>query len=119
MQDEFEVLMHNRTYVLVPLPQGCKPIGARWLYKVKLHADSLIDCYKARWVAKGFAQRFGIDYDSTFSPVIWIENLQLLLAFMNACNLEIHQVDIDMVFLHTKLTEEIYISQPEGFINKQ
>ncbi|ELR14134.1 Retrovirusrelated Pol polyprotein from transposon TNT 1-94, putative [Acanthamoeba castellanii str. Neff] len=115
MQEEFKALMHNGTYVLVPLPQGRKPISTQWLYKVKLHTNSLIDCYKARWVAKGFTQRFSINYNSTFSPVIWIENLWLLLAFVNACNLEIHQVDVDMAFLHAKLTEEIYISQPEGF----
>jgi len=54
MQEEFEALMHNRTYILVPLPQGRKPISTQWLYKVKLHADSLINHYKARWVAKGF-----------------------------------------------------------------
>jgi len=119
MQDEFKVLMHNGTYILVPFPQGCKPISAQWLYKVKLHADSSIDCYKARWVAKGFTQRFSIDYNSTFSPVIWIKNLWLLLAFMNTHNLKIHQVNINTVFLHTKLTEEIYISQPKGFVNKQ
>ncbi len=79
----------------------------------------MIDHYKARWVAKGFTQCFSIDYDSTFSPVVCIENLWLLLAFVNACNLEIHQVNVDMVFLHAKLTEEIYISQPKGFVNKQ
>jgi hypothetical protein len=119
MQEEFKALMCNRTYVLVLLPQGRKPISTQWLYKVKLHTDSLIDRYKARWVAKGFTQHFSINYDSTFSPVVWIENLWLLLAFVNARNLEIHQVDVNTVFLHAKLTKEIYISQPEGFINKQ
>lgn len=119
MEEEFKALMCNRTYILVPLPQGHKPIGAQWLYKVKLHANSSIDHYKARWVAKGFTQHFSMDYNSTFSPIIQIKNLQLLLAFMNAHNLKIHQVNVNMAFLHAKLTKEIYISQPKGFVNKQ
>jgi hypothetical protein len=72
-----------------------------------------------RWVAKGFTQHFGIDYNSTFSPIIHIENLRLLLTFANTHNLKIHQVNVDTAFLHTKLTKEIYISQLEGFINQQ
>jgi hypothetical protein len=119
MEEEIQAIMHNRTFTLVPLPQGHKPIGAHWLYKVKLHADSTINCFKARWVAKGFTQHFRINYNSTFSPVICIKNLRLLLAFANACNLKIHQVNVNTAFLHTKLTEEIYISQLEGFINQQ
>jgi len=119
MQEEFKALMHNGTYILVPLLQGRKPIGAQWLYKVKLHTNGSINHYKARWVAKGFTQRFSINYNSTFSPVVQIKNLQLLLTFTNTHNLKIHQVNINTAFLHTKLTKEIYISQPKGFINKQ
>jgi len=59
MQEEFNAIMQNETFKLVPLPQGHKAIGVRWLYKIKLHANSSINRFKARWVAKGFTQRFG------------------------------------------------------------
>src|SRR5690242_12903834 len=103
MQEEFDAIMRNETFELVPLLQGRKAIGVHWLYKIKLHANGSIDHFKARWVAKGFTQRFGIDYDSTFSLVVRIENLCLLLAFANTHNLKIHQVDVDTAFLHAKL----------------
>jgi len=76
-----------------------------------------INQFKARWVAKGYTQRFSINYDSTFSMVLCIENL--LLTFANMHNLKIHQVNVNTAFLHAKLAKEIYISQPEGFINMQ
>src|SRR5690606_18612045 len=108
---------HNRVFKLEPLPAGRKAIGACWLFKVKRLANSMIDRFKAQWVGKGYSQRPGIDFNETFSPIVRIENLQLLLAIATALDLKIHQMDVDTTFLNTKLTEEVYIEQPEGFVD--
>ncbi len=75
--------------------------------------------YKARWVVKGFSQLYSIDYDETFAPVVHLENLRLLLALATALDLEIHQMDVDSAFLHAHLMEEIYVTQPEGFVSSE
>jgi len=117
MIDEHKALLNNKTWTLVPRPRNCKPVRAKWVYKVKLRADGSIECYKARWVAKGYSQRFGIDYDETFAPVMRMENLRFLLAIATILDLEIHQMDVDLAFLQASLMEKIYIEQPEGFVD--
>jgi len=119
MVEEIKAIRANGTYVLVPLPHGRNPIQTRWVYKIKFLADGSIDRYKARWVAKGFTQRFGVDYDETFAPVVRLENLRFLLAMANAMNLDIHQLDVNSAFLLAELDDDevIYITQPEGFVD--
>ncbi len=68
---------------------------------------------------KGFSQLYSINYNETFAPVVHLENLHLLLALATALDLEIHQMDVDSVFLHAHLIEEIYVTQPEGFISSE
>jgi hypothetical protein len=115
MTEEINAITRNGTFLLVRLPPGRTTIGARWLFKVKRKANGLINRLKARWVAKGYSQLLGIDFDETFSPIIRLENLRLLLAIATNLGLEIHQMDVDNVFLNTELTEEIYVEQPKGF----
>ncbi len=119
MKEEFNSLIYNGTYTLVPLPPGYNVIQTRWLYKVKCRADGSVECYKAHWVVKGFSQLYSIDYNKTFAPVVHLKNLHLLLALATMLNLKIHQMDMDSTFLHMHLTEEIYITQPEGFISPE
>jgi hypothetical protein len=68
MADEYNALLRNKTWTLVPPQPGRNLIDYKWLYKVMHKADSLIDRYKARLVVKGFKQRLGIDYDDQFLP---------------------------------------------------
>jgi hypothetical protein len=108
-------LVDNNTFKLVELPAGHRPIHAKWVYKLKYKADGSVDRYKARWVAKGYSQQYGVDYDETFAPVMRLENLRFLLALANAHDLEIHQMDVESAFLHAPLMEEVYVVQPEGY----
>jgi len=112
MHEEYSALMNNNTWELRPLPPGRKAIATRWIFKLKYTADGEVDRYKARWVAKGFSQQYGINYNETFAPVMRMENLRLLLAIATTLDLEIKQVDVNSAFLQADLDEEIYITQP-------
>jgi hypothetical protein len=118
MQDEMDSIMSVGTFVLVPPPRDRKPIGSKWVYRVKRTASGEISRYKARLVAQGFAQKPGIDFTETFAPVAKTDSIRLLLAFAAAQNFEIHQVDVKSAFLNGKLEETIYMRQPRGFVAK-
>jgi hypothetical protein len=79
MDVEYDALMMNKTWRLVPPRHGTNVSDCCWIYKIKRKSDGSIDRYKARLVAKGFKQRYGIYYDDTFSPVVKIATIQLVL----------------------------------------
>jgi len=70
MDAEFLALQENKTWHLVPPQKGKNIIDCKWVYKIKRRSDVQIDRYKARLVPKGFKQRYGIDYEDTFSPIV-------------------------------------------------
>ena len=109
-------LISNRTWKLVDLPLGCKTIGCKWVLRKKLKPDGSIDKFKARLVAKSFKQKTDLDFFDTFSPVTRITSIRLLIAIVAIFDLKIHQMDVKTAFLNGDLEEEIYMDQPEGFV---
>jgi hypothetical protein len=116
MQEEYNSLLKNQTWDLVPLPAGTKIFICRWVYRTKSTADGNISIYKARLVAKGFQQVHGIDYDETFTPVAKMDSIRLALAIVAAKGWEFLQMDVKNAFIHSEFYEEIYIEQPQGFM---
>ena len=109
-------MSQNKTWVLVDLPPGTKPIGCKWVFKRKYFPDGSIDKYKARLVAKGFTQKENVDYFDTFSPVARIASIRILIALTSVYKLFIHQMDVETAFLNGDLEEEIYMVQPDGCV---
>ena len=118
MKNEFKALIENKTWNLVPRPLNHPVIGCKWIYKVKPSADKTHK-YKARLVAKGFLQEGGIDYHETFSPVIKVTTIRILLALAVSQSWHILQLDISNAFLDGDLQEIIYMDQPPGFQDTQ
>ena len=115
MDAEYSALLRNNTWHLVPSAPGQNLIDCKWVCKIKQRFDDSIDRYKARLVAKGFKQRYGIDYEDTFSPVVKVATIHLVLSLAVSQNWGIRQLDVQNVFLHGILEEDVYMTQPPGY----
>ncbi|KAJ9542291.1 hypothetical protein OSB04_028797 [Centaurea solstitialis] len=115
MKAEMQSMYDNQVWELTDLPQHCRAIGHKWVFKKKTDMDGNVHTFKARLVAKGFTQTHGIDYDETFSPVAMLKSIRILMAISAYFNYEIWQMDVKTAFLNGKLTEDFYMEQPEGF----
>ncbi|WVZ49277.1 hypothetical protein U9M48_000649 [Paspalum notatum var. saurae] len=119
MEDEFQALISNNTWTLVPRPPRANIVSGKWIFKHKFHADGSLDRYKARWVLRGFTQRPGVDFDETFSPVVKPATIRTVLSLAISMDWPIHQLDVNNAFLHGTLTETVYCSQPSGFVDPE
>ena len=118
MKAEIGALRDHDVWELVELPAGRKPVGSKWVFKVKTNADGSVERCKARLVAQGYSQKEGLDYDETFSPVVRPESIRSVIALACKEGLKLHQMDITTAFLNGDLKEEVYMRQPEGFVAK-
>ena len=90
-------------YDFTDLPSGRKPIGSRWVFKVKHNADGSVERHKARIFAKGYAQQEGLDYDERFAPMMQYDSLRHIIALATHLNLDMEQLDIKSAFLNGNL----------------
>ncbi|GJR52421.1 retrovirus-related pol polyprotein from transposon TNT 1-94 [Tanacetum coccineum] len=93
-------------------------ITLKWIYKVKLDELGGILKNKARLVARGYRQEEGIDFEESFAPVTRLEAIRIFLAFAAHMNMVVYQMDVKTEFLDGNLREEVYVSQPDGFVDK-
>ncbi|GJZ65585.1 retrotransposon protein, putative, ty1-copia subclass [Tanacetum coccineum] len=117
MNVEMQSMKDNDVWVLVELPPNARTVGSKWLFKKKTDMDGAVYIFKARLVAKGFTQTYGVDYEETFSPVADIRAIRILIAIAAYYDYEIWQMDVKTAFLNGHLSEEVYMEQPEGFVN--
>ena len=117
MKSEMGSMYENKVWTLVDLPVDRQDIENKWIFKKKTDADGNVTIYKARLVAKGFRQVQGVDYDETFSPVAMLKSVRIMLAIAAFHNYEIWQMDVKTAFLDGFLEEELYMMQPEGFVD--
>ncbi|KAH9671623.1 retrovirus-related pol polyprotein from transposon RE1 [Citrus sinensis] len=117
MKDEYDALMKNNTWILVPNTSEQKVVDNKWVFRVKYNTDGSVAKHKARLVAKGFQQVAGVDYFKTFSPVVKPATVRVVLSLAAMNGWKIRQVDINNAFLNGDLVEDVFMKQPEGFIN--
>ena len=119
MNQEFTAQISNGTWTYTPLPPGCKAIGCKWVFKVKIEGGKLVKL-KARLVAQGFGQVYGVDYLDTFSPVVSFTGFRLLIALGSLVGMKIFHADIANAYLKAYMDDEfkVYMRQPDGFRRK-
>ena len=117
MKSEIESMYENKVWTLTDLPDDRRAIENKWIFKKKTDADGNVTIYKARLVAKGYRQVQGVDYDETFSPVAKLKSVRIMLAIAAFYDYEIWQMDVKTAFLNGFLKEELYMMQPEGFVD--
>ncbi|GKF46252.1 retrovirus-related pol polyprotein from transposon TNT 1-94, partial [Tanacetum coccineum] len=118
MQKEIHEFKRLEFWELVPCPDKVMLIKLKWVYKVKTYEFDGVLKNKARLVAQGFRQEEGIDFEESFAPVARIEAIRIFIANAANKNMTIYQMDVKTAFLNGKLKEEVYISQPEGFVDQ-
>lgn len=119
MQEEYDSLVKNDTWSLVPLPSGRRAISSKWTYKVKPTLRPPHARLKARLVARSLEQRHEIDYNNMFAPVIRWSTLYAIFALTAALKYwPIEHMDVVTTFLNGLLKEDIYMQQPQGYAVK-
>ena len=118
MTEEYSAQIKNKTWRLVPKPYNANVINSIWLYKYKYDADGNLRSHKSRLVANGKTQEEGIDYDETFSPVVKPATIRSVLDIALRNGWEMKQLDVKNAFLHGTISEDIYMHQPPGFVDK-
>ena len=102
------------------MPEGKNIVGKyKWVFKVKRDENGDVERYKARLVAQGYSQTEGVDYNEVYSSVVRNTTIRSLLALSNAKNWEVHQMDVRTAFLQGNLEEEVYMPQPDGYVNEE
>ncbi|GJU87050.1 copia protein [Tanacetum coccineum] len=117
MQDELHQFKRLDVWELVPRPDGKNIISIKWLWKNKSDAENIVIRNKSRLAAKGYKQEEGIDFEESFAPVARLETVRMFIAFVAHKNITIFQMDVKTTFLNGPLKEEVYVSQPDGFVD--
>lgn len=116
---EFNALMNNGTWTLVPRDTHTNLVSCKWLFRIKRNSDGSVARYKARLVAKGFTQTPGLDFKETFAPVVKPQTIKVVLTIALEQGWSLHQMDVNNAFLQGKLYENVYMQQPSGFIHSE
>nr|AAB51275.1 reverse transcriptase, gag, polyprotein [Volvox carteri f. nagariensis] len=116
MEEEIASLHRLGTWRLEHPPPDANVVPGRWVYKVKSGADGEVERYKARFVAKGYMQVEGVDYDEVFAPTSNHATVRAFSPKAAAKGIEVHHLDVRTAFLHGDLDEVVYVDQPEGFV---
>ncbi|GJX88491.1 retrovirus-related pol polyprotein from transposon TNT 1-94 [Tanacetum coccineum] len=117
MQEELHQFDRLKVWELVDKPFGKMIIKLKWLWKNKKDEDQTVIRNKARLVAKGYAQEEGIDFEESFAPVARLEAVRIFVAHAAHKSFPIYQMDVKTAFLNGPLKEEVYVAQPEGFVD--
>ena len=114
---EYDALLRNNTWDLVPSHHTQTIVHSKWIFRTKVKVDGTLYRYKARLVAKGFQQTIGMDIFDTFSPVVKASTIRIILTIAVTRQWEIHHIDVNNTFLNGDLQETVFMAQPERFLD--
>nr|GFA70072.1 retrovirus-related Pol polyprotein from transposon TNT 1-94 [Tanacetum cinerariifolium] len=117
MQKELLKLKRMDVWVLVPTPDNISPLTLKWLFKNKYDEENTVIQNKSRLVVRGYRQDEGLDFEESFSSVARMEGIRIFLAYAAHKSFSVFQMDVKTAFLHGSLKEDVYVCQPEGFID--
>ncbi|GJX40721.1 retrovirus-related pol polyprotein from transposon TNT 1-94 [Tanacetum coccineum] len=117
MQEELNQFVTNDVWSPVPPPENQTAIGTKWVFKNKLDETGIVSRNKARLVAQGYNQQEGINFDETYAPAARLESIRILLSYACAHDFKIFKMDVKSAFLNGFINDEVYVSQPPGFVN--
>ncbi|GJZ18134.1 retrovirus-related pol polyprotein from transposon TNT 1-94 [Tanacetum coccineum] len=117
MQDELNQFERLQVWELILCPEGKNIIALKWLWKNKCDAENIVVRNKTRLMEKGYRQEEGIDFEESFAHVARLEAVRMFIAYVVHKNITIFQMDVKTAFLNGPLKEEVYVSQPEGFMD--
>jgi hypothetical protein len=115
MMEEHQSIMKNDVWEIISRPKEKSMVTSKWVYKIKHAIDKSMDKYKARFIARGFIQKEGEDYDETFSPVSRYTSIREIISLVASMGWNLHQMDVKTTFLNGAIKKEVYIEQPQGF----
>ena len=107
--EEYKSIMKNNVWEVVPRPDGKSVVTSKWIFKIKHATDGSIDKYKTRFVARGFSQKEGVDYEETFAPVAHYTSIRMIIALASIMGWRLHQMDVKTTFLNGEIKEEVYV----------
>jgi hypothetical protein len=116
MTEEYQSIMKNDVWDIVPRSEGKFVVNSKWIYKIKYATDGSVEKYKARFVARGFSQVEEIDYEETFAPVARYTSIHTIITLATSMGWKLHQMDVKTAFLNGEIEEGVYIEQPKGFV---
>ena len=116
MDLEYHALVQRGTWDLVSRPTDANIVTCKWVFTLKYHPDGTMARHKALLVARGFTQAHGIDYTETFSPVVRMNSICVLLSLVVNLNWSLHQLDVSNAFLYGDLTEQVFMEQAPGYV---
>ncbi|GJZ48855.1 retrotransposon protein, putative, ty1-copia subclass [Tanacetum coccineum] len=117
MNTKMQSMKDNQVWVFVDLPPNGRTVGSKWIFKKKTNMDGNVHTFKSRLVAKGYTQTYGVGYGETFSPVVDIKAIRILLTIVAFYDNKIQKMDVKTAFLNGHLSEDVYMVQPEGFVD--
>jgi hypothetical protein len=116
---EYQSIMKNDVWDIVLRPEGKSVVTSKLIYNIKHATDGSVKKYKEIFVARGFSQVEGIDYEETFAPVARYTSIRTIIALAASMGWRLHQMDVKTTFLNGEIEEEIYIEQLEEFVTHE
>jgi hypothetical protein len=116
MMEEYQSIMKNDVWYIILRPERKSVVTSKWIYKINHTTERSIEKQKASFVARGFSQVEGIDYEETFSPNARYTFIRMIISLATSMGWKLHQMDMKTTFLNGEIGEEICIEQPDGFV---